>query len=186
MNMKCNQRYEETERKIREVLFRLLKKKKFGKITVSEICREAGIHRTTFYEHYEDIYDLMKKLAAKEYETFLTDFLEKMENGKQAGFLQLFEQIRNAKAFYKVYLEENSQFNRTYEIFLGPVMEKCEQIILKMRFENESELYYHQAFFCAGLSAIIKMWLERDCAESPEEMCRILEKEYTPDKSIFM
>ncbi|MCD8076257.1 MAG: hypothetical protein LUF27_14725 [Lachnospiraceae bacterium] len=43
-------------------------------------------------------------------------------------------------------------------------------------------MYYHQIFFNAGLKAMLKAWLQRDCVESPENMSRILADEYAPDK----
>lgn len=33
-----------------------------------------------------------------------------------------------------------------------------------------------------GLNAIIRQWLERDCADTPEEMVSILEAEYQTEK----
>ena len=37
-----------------------MKKKPFGKITVSELIKSCGINRNTFYYHFEDIYALLK------------------------------------------------------------------------------------------------------------------------------
>ena len=38
---------------------------------------------------------------------------------------------------------------------------------------------YHIEFFRNGLNAIIKMWLENGCEETPEEMAEILKQEYS-------
>ena len=60
MNSKNNQRFQQTERVIRTVFIDLLKEKKeLSKITITEICRLAGINRTAFYLHNEDVYELM-------------------------------------------------------------------------------------------------------------------------------
>ena len=37
---------------------------------------------------------------------------------------------------------------------------------------------YHMEFFRHGFNAVIKMWLSRDCAESPEEILEIIRSEY--------
>ena len=60
MNSKNNLRFQQTERKIRDIFLELLKKKELSKITVREICCLANINRTTFYLHHEDIYGLMQ------------------------------------------------------------------------------------------------------------------------------
>ena len=42
-----------------KTLFLLLTKKAFEKINVNEICSTASIPRATFYNYFEDKYDLM-------------------------------------------------------------------------------------------------------------------------------
>lgn len=49
----------------------------------------------------------------------------------------------------------------------------------KLGIHSEQELHYHQAFFVAGLTALIREWLNRDCPESPEELAHILHNEYS-------
>lgn len=39
----------------------LIADKKFERISVQEICDRAMVHRTTFYKHYEDKYDLLQR-----------------------------------------------------------------------------------------------------------------------------
>ncbi|MFC7558721.1 TetR/AcrR family transcriptional regulator [Paenibacillus farraposensis] len=34
-------------------------KKEFSSITINEICEKAMVHRTTFYKHFVDKYDLL-------------------------------------------------------------------------------------------------------------------------------
>ena len=63
MNTKGNQRAVETENRIKYVFLNLLKEKDISRISVSEICKRAEIHRTTFYVHYKDVADLMEHLA---------------------------------------------------------------------------------------------------------------------------
>lgn len=61
MNVDNNLRFKSTEDKIRNALATLLKKKNFQDIYIyiKDVCKEAGINRSTFYEHYQDINDLM-------------------------------------------------------------------------------------------------------------------------------
>lgn len=47
---------------IKDVLLELLKKETFDKITVSNICRQAKITRTTFYLHFSNITDVLDEL----------------------------------------------------------------------------------------------------------------------------
>lgn len=38
----------------------LIEKRQFSQIRVSEICQKANIHRSTFYRHFEDKYQLLE------------------------------------------------------------------------------------------------------------------------------
>ena len=54
------------------VLIALLEIKEFAYITVSEICKTAGVNRSTFYLHYETLGDLLEETT----QHLLTDFLQ--------------------------------------------------------------------------------------------------------------
>ena len=41
----------------------LLSKKSIEQISITELCRKAGVNRSTFYAHYLDIYDLMEQVS---------------------------------------------------------------------------------------------------------------------------
>ena len=58
MNRSNNERFQATENKIIDAFIRLLSEKPLPEITVSELCRACGIHRTSFYLHFQDVYDL--------------------------------------------------------------------------------------------------------------------------------
>lgn len=49
-----------TKKAIAEALKKAMKTKPFSKITVSEIIKDCGINRKTFYYHFEDLYSLLK------------------------------------------------------------------------------------------------------------------------------
>ena len=76
MNTKGNQRAVETENRIKYVFLNLLKEKDISRISVSEICKRAEIHRTTFYVHYKDVTDLMEHLVTEMYRQVVGLFVE--------------------------------------------------------------------------------------------------------------
>ena len=54
-----------TKQRIIESYLKLIKKKHWDKISVKEICTEANITRTTFYQYYTDIFDAMERIQTK-------------------------------------------------------------------------------------------------------------------------
>lgn len=63
-------RGKQAKARIRQAFTKLLREKPIQRIAVKELCQEAGVNRSTFYAHYQDIYDLLTKIE----EDMLEDF----------------------------------------------------------------------------------------------------------------
>jgi len=48
----------------------------FSTITVNQICEKAMVHRTTFYKHFEDKYDLLSLGLSRSHDEFLKNNLK--------------------------------------------------------------------------------------------------------------
>lgn len=53
---------EQTRQRIIQAFLNLIKEKKWEKITVKELCLKTEITRSTFYQYYSDIYELMEQI----------------------------------------------------------------------------------------------------------------------------
>ena len=60
-----DERYSVTDEAILGAFFKLIKKKTPDQITVSDITKTAGIARSTFYNHYQDIPSLVSAVEEK-------------------------------------------------------------------------------------------------------------------------
>lgn len=65
MNVKNNKRHQETIDKTENALFSMLKDDELNNVSVTELCKTAGIDRSTFYTNYEDVSALTNEVAAK-------------------------------------------------------------------------------------------------------------------------
>ena len=182
MNTNFNQRFQSTEEKIERALFSLLKFKKYNDIAIKEICYEAGINRSSFYAHYQDINDLMIKTEQK-----LSKQVASIFNPKQLWnedvFVKLFQFLFENKAFYKAYLATNEQSFMEKNDFLN-FIDIVNANGIAQKFEYDETLY-HMAFFAGGIKAMAKSWIMRNCQESPEKMAKILTNEYKINSQYF-
>ncbi|MGN0438552.1 MAG: TetR/AcrR family transcriptional regulator C-terminal domain-containing protein [Lachnospiraceae bacterium] len=55
-----------TKKALGESLKKIMRRKNFSKITVSEIIADCGVNRKTFYYHFEDKYGLLKWILENE------------------------------------------------------------------------------------------------------------------------
>ena len=88
-----------TKRALSQSLFTLLDKKEFSGITVNQICEDALVHRTTFYKHFYDKYDLLIYLV-----TDLTNgfFSADISDRINKPFSTMFESFTNVKFLQRI------------------------------------------------------------------------------------
>ena len=75
-NIIPDERYSVADEAILGAFFKLVKEKKPDRITVSDITKTAGIARSTFYNHYQDIPSLISAVEDKT----IRDVFSMMEN----------------------------------------------------------------------------------------------------------
>lgn len=168
MNVKNNKRRQESVERIRTAFFDLLKEKDISEIRVSQLCMKANINRSTFYASFVDIYDLADKtrLELEEEVTRILELEVTLGESKE-DFLRLFTHIKENQELYRFY------FKLGYDSRKLMLFDKC-----CVKAIDKDFLEYHLEFFKNGFNSIVKLWLENDCKESPEQMCNILLKEY--------
>ena len=175
MNVVNNLRYQTTEEKIQRALSSLLKFKKYNDISIKEICYEAGINRSSFYAHYQDINDLMIK-TEQSISKKMQEIFKPNQIWDESIFTKLFEFMYQNKNFYKAYLSTNEQTFMEKKDFLNFI--KIIESSGKKLTYSKNEMFYHMAFFAGGLKAISKSWIMTGCKETPEQMAKVIYNEY--------
>ena len=169
MNIKNNKRRRESQEKIMRAFIQRLQTQDLMDITVSDLIKDTGLNRSTFYANYADIIELADK--TREYlETDFSNMFSQYDYYQdRSGALKLFKHIRDNQLFYTTYFKlcyDDSHLISTYDP-------------RRAEMENVSQtVKYHIEFFRNGLNAIIKLWLAGGCRESPEEMAAVLKQEY--------
>ena len=176
MNIKNNKRYKTSSEKIETTFLSLILNHKYEDISISQICEAAEINRSTFYAHYDDINSLVVKIEQNFANSMASIFNFGLKQNNDA-FLEMFKFVERNKYFYKAFLNipytTLAEKNAKHQI-----MSNIKDNIQSNQ-TNDIELLYRATFFGAGIKEICKLWLERDCKETPEQMAALLKKEYT-------
>ena len=175
MNIKNNLRYKISSDKIETAFLTLLLNHKYEDITISQICKQASINRSTFYCHYSDINDLIIKIENK-FAKSMASIFNFGERRTHEAFIEMFTFVKDNKYFYKAFLnipyatlaETNTKIDVLKNIGNNSNIDKSKNI----------EIFYRASFFAAGIKELCRIWLERDCKETPEEMATLLLDEY--------
>lgn len=159
-----------TLKSIEDSFLQCIKRKTFSEITVSDICNQAIINRSTFYKYYADKFELRSKLI----EHVLSDFYQTMD---LTAFMIHYNQLGN----YRAVLEESLHFIfEKKELYLlmwkpnieYPVHEEMIRLTEKKMKNNADEIYQkqHEVFdgtfelftrlFASSALTVIQWWFE--------------------------
>ena len=150
-----------TKKLIAESFQSLLEKHPFDKITIRMITDQAGLIRPTFYNHFQDKYDLVEWI-------FSEDIVSEVDRLLQHGMYQeaikfLFTGIHKNRKFYTKMLQVSGQnsleevlLRRLEELFRREIIEKGIKDIPQNRVLNVT---YVSRYYALGLATSIEAWL---------------------------
>jgi AcrR family transcriptional regulator len=191
---KSESKYFNTAKKMDIAFLELLEEKDFEYITVKEICKKAGVNRSTFYLHYETISDLLSESAEYINRHFieymkinLVDFMSKLNDCPieelnliiPEYLIPYLSYIKEHKSIFKTSVKNASVLNLDksyslmFEHIFNPIMNR-----FKIPLERRN---YIMSFYISELMAIISEWLKSDCKESVENLIAIIEDCVLPD-----
>lgn len=186
---KSESKYFNTAVKMDLALISLLKEKTFDYITVSELCERAGVNRSTFYLHYENIGDLLDETARYLLDDFLsyfTDDSKKIALDLENCALDELIFIRDQYLIpYLTYIQENKQvfstamqhnkalgfeqvYRRMFEHIFDPILDRY-------HYPTEDRKYV-MMYYLNGITAINAEWLKNDCQKPIPEISKIIQE----------
>ena len=183
MNVKNNRLNRETDEKIIRAVYAMMTRehRPIGKITVREICERTGIHRSTFYAHYRDVFDLVEKVEKSMSRQLTETFFRKLDEKAPARdcFAEIFAFIREHREFYLYYLTESRQYG-VLQLAWETVRDRAAAVNAgpeKFGAQTAEEMEYHGVFFLVGMTAVVRMWLQKGCPEEPEALYDLIRRQ---------
>lgn len=161
-NKKQNRNSIRTKRMIREAFLKLLDEKNYEKITVTDITKRADINRTTFYNHYPDVYGIvediqndiiqknMKMIHQLEYRNILQNpmpYLESLSSTLEEN-MQLFRRMGHTPQLHQ-YLDRYRQL-MAEDIINDPSIPNIAR--------SSCFFYIHIHFFLGGIMNTYQQW----------------------------
>lgn len=176
---KVDRRIKYTTYLLRKSLVELMQTTSITKISVKRLCEEADINRSTFYAHYSDPYDLLKKLEQEviaELKIYITEHTQiTKENSAMQVMTKVLEYAAKNADLFTVLLGKNSNLE-----FKKDVMVLVQEATISELRENpsidERTSEYLQCFVITSTVEIISKWLQEGMIEPAEEMADMVTK----------
>ena len=184
---KSKNKYFNTATKMDLALISLLKNKSFDYITVSEICKKAGVNRSTFYLHYENIGDLLDETM----QYVLDDFFSHFTDNSEQELTDLKNQELDKLVFindkyltpYLTYIKNNKEvfftvmtnskifglndvYKRMFDNIFNPILDRFQY--------PQEDRHYVIMYYLKGIHAIITEWLKNDCDKTIKEISELV------------
>ncbi len=175
-----DERYSTSEDAIIGAFFLLIREKNLDKITVSDVIQKAGIVRSTFYNHYENIPALI--IAAED--KTLNDIFKMMESFHPKNDLEM------CKSYFLAicnYTKDNPFLANLIKSargdnFFEKAMTMFHQYVSKVTDESDNPASGKEefAFLIAGTIGstlgVLHKWIAEDFMSAPEDVSGILTK----------
>lgn len=180
---KLDLRVKRTKKLLFEALLFLMKEKDFENIFVNEICARAMLHRTTFYKHYEDKYDLLYQGTRDMLDelTNTVDFPDITPESVRKGIvpthlITFFNHAAEHKEFYLIMF--NIYHNRTFHKMLNTYL--VERALFRLQGgslnDRKPRIPYSviAQFSIGAVRDTLTWWLENNMPYTAEEMADYL------------
>lgn len=177
MNQKKNRGSQRTHAMLKKCTWDLLQEKELNQITVGEVCKHALVNRSTFYSHFQDIYDVIAQIE--------TDLEKELLQTYEETDLSV-RSVSIVREYLLIFLKFAAKYRRFYQLLMkdteNPVaknlisMLKDQVVTPLMRglsVPDRTASYYFSYVF-AGFLSVIRQWLDEKCPETPEELADIL------------
>lgn len=187
VNIAGNARFLETDRRIEIAAITLMdtKKRASTPLSIAAICREAGINRSTFYEHFDSIDDVIAVMQEHLLAELVENFKTSQDNQQapaesspaeiplsRASFELFLRHIREHRYFYGIALHSGHGLPVHYgsqELWEQRIRPVCASIGI----DDEDDMKYFLDCTTASVSAILRRWIDRDCRDSVEKVALI-------------
>ena len=189
---KDNRSTRRTRSAIREALTEMLAVKPVGKITVQELIDKANICRTTFYAHYEDIYNLLSEVE--------NDILSEIRTGLEVldqAPIRVEEQYPAIEAVVEVYARHENLirllngpngdpgFDARLQDTIYSMTRQLRRIKEGDAFDEERHRLYSCYVISGGISVLNRM-ISANLPIDPKEAGRVLGAMAAAGERIFL
>ncbi len=159
-----------TKQALADSLCRLMEQQPLSKISIADICAGCGMHRKSFYYHFQDKYELVSWI----YDTGFRVAFERQSQGKGPWELlgEAFSYFYENRTFYRGALAEKGQ-NSFYEYFGETAGPFIAQRLLSVLPDGGDRPFYVRLFTNAIRNALVD-WLEAGTTVPPEKLVTLV------------
>lgn len=150
---------------ITEALLILLRDKEYKDISITEICKKAGVTRMSFYRNFESKEDILLKKVRNVTDSFVKESdISYKSDTVSSYFVKLFTHMQQQKDLC-------AALNKAGLIYM--VKDEFDRVFLNA-YKNEYD-EYKSIFLAGGIYNVFLFWLINGCRDDPETLAQRLD-----------
>ncbi len=150
---------------ITEALLILLRDKEYKDISITEMCKKAGVTRMSFYRNFESKEDILLKKVRNVTDSFVKESdISYKSDTVSSYFVKLFTHMQQQKDLC-------AALNKAGLIYM--VKDEFDRVFLNA-YKNEYD-EYKSIFLAGGIYNVFLFWLINGCRDDPETLAQRLD-----------
>ncbi len=175
--LKMDRKSRYTRMVLQDSLMELMKEKPISKITIKELCEKADINRTTFYKHYTDQFDLLRKIETETLswaDEMIVSIIGQTKKHEMINILEeTLQYFADNKKHIQILMSEQGDHDFQKQLFtliyskcgITPISEQSPDL-------GSRELSY--IFIVNGSIGLIQHWLKGDAGRPVKDIAEII------------
>jgi AcrR family transcriptional regulator len=184
---KENRRVRYTRMALRESLLSLLQSNPINRITVSRVCDQADVNRSTFYLYYKDAYDLLEKIEEELYEELDSTIAKFLDTLPSVDILRrIYEIIYKNRDLCRVLFGEfgdKAFLSKVGGIARERSMHDWKKLAGQVDDGLLEYLYAYETYTNIG---VLERWIARDFPETPEQLAQMVSRLMNNGVSVYL
>ncbi len=183
MNRSKNLRFQKTERRIQDCALNFLEKNPDSTLTVSAICDELSINRSSFYIHHKNIQSVLDAIQSRFHEEHLAQLRREdvisSPSPLSAALKSFIQFFADHQCFYRYYAKNNEN-----ALLIGRNTRECLDALFPAGRSHSDlsdlQISYLGEFIQAGAFAVMKRWFNSSGTDSIDDITDLFVKVVRP------
>ncbi len=164
-----------SRRVLEETLLTFIEEQDLTTLSIADVTREAGVSRSTFYDHYADLHELAESACTEMFESLLseTPVFTLADTESVNPLLSLFEHVLLHRRLYTALLgSDGSARVMAYLLHRMTIAIHVNRVPVERDFSTHRDdpLDVAAAFAAGALVGVVVDWLNRGCPGTPDSM----------------
>ena len=168
-----NRRVRMTKRLMKDALLNLLERTELSRISVTAVCEEADVNRSTFYSYYTSPSELLRELEQEVLDRIPAPAAPQERQGEE-NLLRttgaFFDYVRENERVFRILFSES--LNAAFSAWIVDLL--CAQMISGVEGTDEASVHFRRLYIAYGTVGMLREWIDAGFPVSSRKIAEMM------------